>query len=149
MASLTSARPQSDGFPQPKRFSDLRPTNINTPWVLHLSPYFCQDEKLYGHSLLNFLDRCYAVVKIYRALHIPYSALLGEPKSHTVLQGIYSALLGDFRFIQISVEKQAAPACNWTSPSRASPAPTPPKAKRQRLCLLTTRSSRMMPVQCR
>ncbi len=44
--------------------------------------------------LLPLLDRCYAVVKIYRALYIPYSALLGGPKSYTVLQGIYSALLG-------------------------------------------------------
>ncbi len=43
---------------------------------------------------LILLDRCYAVVKIYRALYIPYSALLGGPKSHTVLQDIYSALLG-------------------------------------------------------
>ncbi len=43
--------------------------------------------------LILILDRCYAVVKIYRALYIPYSALLGGPNSHTVLQGIYSALL--------------------------------------------------------
>ncbi len=41
-----------------------------------------------------FLDRCYAVVEIYRVLYIPYSALSGGPKSHTVLQDIYSALLG-------------------------------------------------------
>ncbi len=40
----------------------------------------------------GLLDHCYAIIKIYRALYIPNSALLGGPKFHTELQGIYSAL---------------------------------------------------------
>ncbi len=40
----------------------------------------------------GLLGRCYAIAKIYRALYIPNSGLLGGPKSHTELQGIYSAL---------------------------------------------------------